>query len=464
MSADGNDYSIVFLGRFAGRDKPVGQALSQVFGFKEEWGMRVVGVSPCILLSGLTMEQASEIHAILAEVEQAGCKFQVEKGMDPGLTKLEWPSPPRLKGRLVSEYGRPRSAVIVCPHCGQPIELSAGKAAGTPAASAGATLPATGPVQGGYGDVRTPPVRQSPVHVPAAGPAGPQRQTPSAPTAQKVRPPSGPGVVPQAVPQVQMPSRPVPAPAPAGYPPPGPPPIVIAQAPQEDAELDELVPIGGAPAQQPGAAPRPPAAQQAGAPRLLPEVPLIERPQTAPSKPAGSPQKRRMGPMSLDDFEAGLAEEEPREEEAPAGAPALDPITGESVEDLDEVPPAPAAPRPAAVQRAAGPALPPAQRPPSAGKVPAQPVGLQQAAPQQQAQPARQSGRTGNCTVLVQRTSNPRLAPLLAEILKISTEEAQKLASRPIIAVARGISQEEADALKKRFDAIGVACQIKLKR
>jgi ribosomal protein L7/L12 len=103
-AAPATRFSLVLLGRFEGKDQAVAAALARDFGLDDAWGQKVVDASPIIILDELTSEQAEQIHNALSAVEAAGSRFEVQPGADPGFPKAYWSTPPRIKGRPISEY------------------------------------------------------------------------------------------------------------------------------------------------------------------------------------------------------------------------------------------------------------------------------------------------------------------------------------------------------------------------
>jgi hypothetical protein len=98
-------HSLVLVGRYPGRDRAVAQRLAQEFGRDEEWGLHVIISSPIVILEHLSLKQANAIHTVLADVQSAGGLFEIRYGIVDGTAILQWPEPPRLRGRLASEYG-----------------------------------------------------------------------------------------------------------------------------------------------------------------------------------------------------------------------------------------------------------------------------------------------------------------------------------------------------------------------
>jgi len=131
-----SDYTLVLLGRFPGKDRAVASALAREFGRDEAWAMQVVGAAPIVLLDALSGALGDAIYGALAEVEAAGCRFEIQHGSDPNLAKLTWPGPARIRGKLVSELlaasgpgaasppGSTATLMLPCPYTGQKMKVS----------------------------------------------------------------------------------------------------------------------------------------------------------------------------------------------------------------------------------------------------------------------------------------------------------------------------------------------------
>src|SRR5436190_21768101 len=119
--------------------------------------MQVVGAEPIVLVDGLTEAQGDAVHSALAEVEAAGCRFELQSGGDAGLAKISWPGPPRVRGRLIADMGivpvapaplpgmgSTSTLIVACPYTGQPMKMTitirAERMAGTPAQAATAQI------------------------------------------------------------------------------------------------------------------------------------------------------------------------------------------------------------------------------------------------------------------------------------------------------------------------------------
>jgi len=273
-----NTYSLVLLGRYPGKDKPVAQALGRAFGKDEQWGLPIVGATPINLLTGLSAPQAQALHAALADVEQAGSKIQPQPAADESCPTVSWPNEPKIQGKPISAYtdaaapGAPVAAAgagVTCPHCGKPVQ------------------------------VRIMPVAQAaaPVAAPTPAPAtGAAAKSGEPPTPQR---PSPPVPIPVPVPQAQAP-RPTPAPAPA-------------PSPEADG-LEELVPIQDFSPNSLTTPPQPMRLPQAPG-KVLPEVPVVDNaPAPLPAAPqlgGPAPRPSQSGPglglpVDLEAFEAGL--------------------------------------------------------------------------------------------------------------------------------------------------------------
>jgi hypothetical protein len=143
MATDAQQYALVLVGRYAGRDKAVAQALAQVFGRDEAWALPVVGASPINLLVHLSFSQAESIRAALSDVEKAGCRLEVQSGLDPSCPTLSWASDPLVHGKPINEFGAAgqapagpaaiQQAAVVCPHCGRTIYIGLAAEAASPA-------------------------------------------------------------------------------------------------------------------------------------------------------------------------------------------------------------------------------------------------------------------------------------------------------------------------------------------
>ncbi|HYG77276.1 MAG TPA: hypothetical protein VEK08_19885, partial [Planctomycetota bacterium] len=337
--ANTQDNTLVLLGRFPGKDRAVASALAREFGRDESWAMQVVGAAPIILIDNLSSDLAQNVATLLAEVEAAGCRFEIQQGVDPNLAKLSWPAPPRIRGRLVTELlsggaagGSTATLIVPCPYTGQKMRLTitvsvakegfhigaTASAAAAPAAAA--AIPAAVPIP-----VPASAARQSPVAVPIPVPVALGAGTAATNQAYKpiptpvVSPALGrsPGPQPGQPPQPQQ-RRMTPA---VGTPQP----VIFGLD-----SLDELTPMEPSPAAaarpqthapkpvpvsipSPRPIPIPSARPQAPAP--LPDVPVIynQTPQAgsahdlAAQNNAPMPVDLLSAPMDLSQFEANVS-------------------------------------------------------------------------------------------------------------------------------------------------------------
>ena len=154
-------FSIVLMGRFPGKDRSVAQTLAKTFARDDTWGLQVVGATPITILTNLTAVQAQAIYKELVVIEEsAGCRFRVQPRVDESYPAVNWPSPPAINGRPVSEFTgsglHPAqtpagpAASLSCPHCHKPIQVrlmapGVGAPARTPSGTPAALLTSIGP-------------------------------------------------------------------------------------------------------------------------------------------------------------------------------------------------------------------------------------------------------------------------------------------------------------------------------
>jgi hypothetical protein len=67
----------------------VAATLARAFGHDDAWGAQIGGAAPIILLEDMTHEQALAVSAALADVEQAGSRFEIQPDSDPDMIKSE---------------------------------------------------------------------------------------------------------------------------------------------------------------------------------------------------------------------------------------------------------------------------------------------------------------------------------------------------------------------------------------
>jgi hypothetical protein len=410
MAPPNAGYAIVFLGRYPGKDRSVAQALGRVFGRDEAWGLPIVGATPVNLVVGLSFGQARSIHAALSEVEQAGCKFQIQPGSDSSCPTVNWPTLPRINGKLVTEYGDASAssgggltavtaeAGLSCPHCGRPIQVRLLSPSGTTALPAfpGAPIPIPLP--------KSPRPASGMMVAAASGPAGEEPPTP--------RKPAAPIPIPVPIPQTARPPsvmmRSTPRPA-VSVPQPQPLPV---------EGLEELAPIQDF---SPGSAtPAGPAAGVRGPAKMLPEVPVmdVEPPVPTQSRPTSRSADPRMNvPVDLATFEAGL-----------------------------QMGPAPEAPV----------GVPPPSGPP--------PQIVPPAAKRESGDVLKTADPNALCSIFIGKSANPAIHKLVAEIQGTSVEEAQRLCQKAVVPVVKDIPVAEASQIRSKFVELNVHPRVMIKR
>lgn len=439
MNQEDGNYTIILRGRFAGKDRAVAKALSEVFGLSDAWGLQVVGGSPITLLAYMNANQAQAVYNQLLGVEAAGCRFLVQEGLDRSIPAVSWSDDPLVAGKPLSEYlnatvaaapvmpaagATPQApaaggALLVCPHCGKPVAMQRGP--GGPKLVPAALGPAPIPVPKPGGAALPAPV---PIPVPGAQP--PKQATPRAPA----RPVATGGAKPPQAP------KPVPAPA---VPPAAPavPRQLPVGPPDPPAPTFEPLDIDGLEELAPGAESRVP----------LPDVPVVEsdlQPLTFPKAakaPSGS-DPRLNAPITLEDFEAGLGEFEPQDSETDLPSPedvagAVDVEQGAD-QDVRQV-------RPSGRGRKASGGVPMGA---SAGTL----------------DRVQKEDPDALCSIFIGRNNNPQVHELIAEIQGITVEEAQRMCQKVIVPVVKDIPVSEADAIRERFREVNVNPRVTLKR
>ncbi|HEY3323835.1 MAG TPA: hypothetical protein VGP72_25510 [Planctomycetota bacterium] len=491
------DYTLILLGRFAGKDRAVATALAAVFEQDDEWGVQVVGSAPITLLDGLSAEQAQGALAAVAPVEAVGSRFEVRQGADPGLPKLSWSQPPRVGGRVITEL-QPNVVhlILPCPYTGQKMRLSltvnvtrAGAQAGVAVSAAampalapmGApapapmpmAAPAAMPVPVPAAAPRSVPV---PVPVPVPAPLSPAPRSVSVPVPATARPMPAPAAarplarspvpVPQALPPRQAtpaggqplpvpdepfiegldsldelqplePAAATPMPAPVPVPIPVPAPAAIpAPAPRAIAPMRAA---GGGPARANGAPTRPPLRRAPQAPPplsdpgVLPDVPVL---------PAMPP------PMQPQQFDASGDGGVPMPD-SPMGVPmdlsAFEAgVTASGImqaaEPLEELTPEEEPAEVPADEPAEAPAEEPQPEPPPVPAAPADDGSL--------------------FNVSIGKTNNARIHQVVAEIQGISVEDAAKLCQKPFVTVGRDVNSAQAREIKQQLAAVNCVAKV----
>lgn len=440
------DHTLVLLGRFPGKDRAVAVALARDFGRDDAWGIQVVGAAPIVLLDSMSAEQAQAVHAALADVEAAGSRIEIQPALDKQLAKLSWPAPPRIKGRLVSEFGSATTVqgssatlILPCPYTGQKmkvtITVSVSRADGIQVSAAATALPP--PTATGSG------LSPRPVTLPMPLPATQPNATAYRPIPTPVVTPAVGAQRPQSTPAAGMPRpQPVPVPAPRK--------VTPAAVPQQQEpvimgldSLDELTPLEPEPAAPrkltpaavsvpaprtiPAPVPRPmptsravpaPAPRPQGGSAPLPDVPILHNPAPAPAAPvqlnemsnnnaAPMPVDLLSAPMDLSAFEAGV-----------------------SASGIMRAVPAPAA-APAAPADASG------------SGVDAMP------------------GDDGSlCSVSIGKSGNSKVHEVVAEMQGISVADAARLCQKPIVTLAKDITVGEARGIKQQLARVNVVAKI----
>jgi hypothetical protein len=105
MANTPDKYSLVLIGRYPGRDLGVAQMLAKEFRRDQKWGLQIVGSTPIVVLDQLNLEQAKAIHAVLADVQNAGCLFEIKKEVEEGTAVIQWEEAPKIRGKWVTLYG-----------------------------------------------------------------------------------------------------------------------------------------------------------------------------------------------------------------------------------------------------------------------------------------------------------------------------------------------------------------------
>jgi ribosomal protein L7/L12 len=443
-------FSLVLLGRFPGKDRIVAATLAREFAHDDAWGMQVVGAAPIVVLDGLTAEQAQAIHAALADVEAAGSRFEVQPGVDASLPKLGWPTPAKIKGRTVPEYGAAGAApaagpagapagatanfVMPCPYTGQRLRISVTINVTRMDQAPAAKPPGSGPVPVPMpGPQVAAPV---PIPVPMPGVPAPRQSAPASVPVAAYRPVPTPIGAPAVLAQGRPPRQatPIRPPAPMA-------PQALASAPMRkltpgagneepliiglDA-LDELQPMGAEAAPKAAApAPRPPVAMPSGAPRPSGGIPL----RAAAPLSAPLPDVPIVGNAPAGGAGAGGAVMD-----AGAGAMPLPTNLMGSPMDLSQF----------------------------EANVTAS--GILQAAPLGSADNAAVPADGGLCTVSIGKTANPKVHQLVADLQGIPMAEAAKLCQKPFVTIAKDVTAAEAQNLKQQFAAVNTNVRINARR
>jgi hypothetical protein len=398
-----------------------------------------------VLQNNLAPEQYEAILAALGDAEAAGCQMEIQPGVDPGLPKLGWPAPPRIRGRLISEF-----TVSPIPF-GQPVQPMHQASSGsgihimppTSAAPAQAgqaktvTLTVPCPYTGQLMKLAIS-VQVSRAETGTAVSIGASATQFNAPATsqQNARPPSRPNVLPNAYVGINTPVATSAVRMPQSQPqPPAAPRQPAPSAPRApvhaEHEVEIHVPLPDIPA-APSAPPRPvlrrspappatnrpiPTASPAGPPAQpsiipLPDVPVIHGPNghTPAAPPSSSnmlmilpmPDDPLSAPMDLDAFEAKVSA--------------------------------------SGIMRAV----------------------TQADATQDVFDEAKDDGSV--CSVFMGKTNNSKVHQLVAELHGISVAEATRYCQKPIVALAKEVTSADAQEIRQRFAALNVNVRITKKK
>lgn len=454
MATAGTHFSLLLLGRFAGKDKPVAAALARDFGCDETWGMQVLGAAPIILLDGLSSEQAQAIREALADVEMAGSRIEIRPGTDPDLPRVGWAASARIKGRPLSDYAGGSTATatlfLPCPYTGQKIKLSISvnveRVVEPPAVGTAAALPPV-PIP-----VPAPPI---PVPVPSPSLTRSPSGIRSALAANRRTPaPSGSAALPLPRPQVlDQTFAPHAPPAPAGEP-----------AIQGLDALDELHPKSGPTQPAGGHAPSPTSLPPGSPARGVAEIQIsvpVAMPQPLPVPPTSSAE--RPDQAGLPARGSAPLPDIPVLQGPPAPAPAMpeappNPEQATMPNDLLSTPmdlsafeanvTASGILKPFSQQAASQPAAPPA-------------AASQQGAPEASASPSAGAATLAAddgavWSVIMGKSGNPKVHQAVAELQGIPVADAAQLCQRPFVALAKDVSGVQARNLKQQFAALNV--------
>jgi hypothetical protein len=99
--------------------------LAGCFSLSPSVAMNIAASSPIAVLSGLSAACAAAILAEIGPAVPGGVSLRIgEDGDDGGLSQLQWPRPPHVFGRKLSEFADPaKSREADCPLCGGRIRL-----------------------------------------------------------------------------------------------------------------------------------------------------------------------------------------------------------------------------------------------------------------------------------------------------------------------------------------------------
>jgi len=224
-----------------------------------------------------------------------------------------------------------------------------------------------------------------------------------------------------------------------------------------------------------------------GAPPELPDVPDV--PEAKPAKAKAEPpppvakgavsvrnaKPGSSSPMALEEFEAGLASDDKMLADLDEGLPQVPDEKPKPVPIKLAPAPQTPPPRPARVEEiGVAPAAPkPAAAPPQARMV--RPMTPQEAARHVAARPATavpsapaaakpgtaaSGDPTERVNIYINKTNNPKVHELMAKLHNVSAEEAAELCNKTLVTVAKGVSRQQADVIKKKLNEYKVSARL----
>jgi ribosomal protein L7/L12 len=395
--ADQQPYSIILSG---GAPAQVGPPMSQIFGIDEKLASQIAGASPIVLVEGLNEDQASGVRAALDGLVSAGAEITLKAGNVGSIPKVGWGGVPKISGKPATDYTAPQAAA--------PGIVSAPGTLCCPACGASFKL-----VPEGQGAA-----------APAAAASAPAE--PAAPM----------GVKDSGFEEIPLPDA-----------------LKSLEAPPDLPDVPEV------PSSAPAAA--------AAAPKEAAPSPV------GGAIPASQVKPGHSAPMALEDFEAGLASDDnlladlddglpdvPDEpaKPVPTKAPKQDPLV--NVSGLDEIEVEPLNP-PATAKAAPAKAAPAKAAPTKAAPAKAAPA---KAAPAKAKAAAAPEGAGGDpnekVNIFANKSNNPKMIDLLSKIRGVSPEEAEDLAQKPLVTIARNISRKQAEVIKKKFNESRISVRL----
>jgi ribosomal protein L7/L12 len=390
-------YSIILSG---GTPGDVAPAMSKLFGIDQKLAGQIAGASPIVLVEDLNEDQAAGVRGALDELVTAGADIALKAGNVGSIPKVGWGGVPKIAGKPATDYTAPQPppGIVSAPGTFCCPECGANfKLIREGAAAAGAAQPA-----------------------------------PAAPAATKS--PAQMGVKDSGFEEIPLPDA-----------------LKALESPPDLPDVPE-VPSAAAPAPGAGA----PAAPVGGA------------------IPASQVKPGHSAPMLLEDFEAGLASDDnlladlddglpdvpdepakPMPPKAPIKARAKSPLVEVSgMDDIEVMPLGGAAKAAPAAKPAAPKAAPKAKKAAPAAK--AKPAKAKAKAP-----PGDLGGDPNEkVNIFANKSSNPKMVELLSKIRGVSPEEAEDLASKPLVTVARNISRKQAEVIRKKFNESRISVRL----